>query len=954
MRVRLPSLFSIRPAALTLGTILVVGMLYVSGTPFVDLIELKTYDLRLLSRGRVRPFPAVVLAVIDEKSLATEGRWPWPRSKLAALVDMLSRDGARVIGFDMAFLEPDENAQNDLALANAIKQSSAAVVLGYFFFMSPADLHYGLEQQAIDQQLKYISAAKYPSVLYRGHGTAMVPFLRAYALKNNLEMFTAATAFSGYLSLRSDQDDVARRIPLVIQGGEEIFPPLAVWCAWHYLEKPPLTVQVGRYGVEGIQMGNRFIPTDKHGQLLMNYLGPPKTFPHVSISEILGGKLPSGMFTNKIVLVGATAVGTHDLLSTPLSPLYPAVEVHATVIDNILTQSFLTRPKWPKTYDLLAIITLGVLIGITLPWMGALKGLLCAMGLGVLYLVIACWLFVHAGVWLTLVYPLLALSTNYLGLSFNSIAQHLHQAFRDLQSELEERQRAEEALRQSEAHYRALVEGSLQGIAIVKRDGTRAFANSALARMWGYKGPEELVGRSIWEHIAPHELSRFQAAVEAHLRGEPAPLHDEYQAVKKDGTLIWVERLASLMTLNGEAVILEAYIDITERKRLETQLRQAHKMQAIGTLAGGIAHDFNNILTAILGYTELAMEERKQDKVLGGYLQGVLTAGHRAKDLVQQILAFSRQTEVARTPIQAHLLIKEVLGLLRAALPSSITIQPVIDPYAGAVLADPTQIQQVVLNLCTNAAHAMRESGGVIEVHLEPVDLPTDYTTATAVLRAGPYVRLIVRDTGDGMAPEIRERIFEPFFTTKSIGEGTGMGLAVVHGIVTSYGGGITVESAPGQGTTFAVYLPRLVAPTTSTVDTEEPLPGWHERILLVDDEEALVRLWQAALEHLGYSVVVCTSSPAALDVFRAAPQSFDAVITDYTIPTMTGEVLAHELRRIRPDIPIILSTGFSDTMTAERARVLGINAFVLKPLGVHDLNLTIRRVLAQRMAQET
>jgi PAS domain S-box-containing protein len=472
--------------------------------------------------------------------------------------------------------------------------------------------------------------------------------------------------------------------------------------------------------------------------------------------------------------------------------------------------------------------------------------------------------------------------------------------------------------------------------------------------MWGYAGPEELVGRSIWEHIAPHELSRFQATVEAHLQGEPAPLHDEYQTVKKDRTLIWVERLASLMTLNGEAVILGAYIDITERKRLEAQLRQAHKMQAIGTLAGGIAHDFNNILTAILGYTELAMEERKQDRVLRGYLQGVLTAGHRAKDLVQQILAFSRQTELARTAIQAHLLIKEVLGLLRAALPSTITIQPFIDPSAGAVLADPTQIQQVVLNLCTNAAHAMRESGGVIEVRLEPVDLPTDYTTVTTDLRAGPYVRLTIRDTGHGMTPEIMERIFEPFFTTKSMGEGTGMGLAVVHGIVTSHGGGLTVESAPGQGTTFAVYLPRLVAPTTSTVNTQEPLPGWHKRLLLVDDEEALVHLWQAALEHLGYSVVVCTRSPEALNVFRAAPQSFDLVITDYTMPALTGEVLAQELRRIRPDIPIILYTGLSDTMTAERARVLGIDAFVLKPLGVHDLNLTIRQVLAQRMAQET
>jgi nitrogen-specific signal transduction histidine kinase len=403
--------------------------------------------------------------------------------------------------------------------------------------------------------------------------------------------------------------------------------------------------------------------------------------------------------------------------------------------------------------------------------------------------------------------------------------------------------------------------------------------------------------------------------------------------------------------LNGEAVILEVYIDITERKRLETQLRQAHKMQAIGTLAGGIAHDFNNILTAILGYTELAMVERQQDRVLGGYLRGVLTAGNRAKDLVQQILAFSRQTERERTPIQVHLLIQEVLDLLRVALPSNIAIQPVIDPYAGSVLADPTQIHQVVLNLCTNAAHAMRETGGVIEVRLEPVDLPNDCTTGTADLKAGAYVRLTVRDTGHGMAPEIMERIFEPFFTTKNVGEGTGMGLAVVHGIVTSNGGAITVESAPEQGATFAVYLPRLVTPTTATVDIQEPLPGGCERMLFVDDEAALVRLWQAALERLGYIVVVCTSSLEALDVFRAAPQHFDLVITDYTMPIMTGEVLAHELRRTRPDIPIILYTGFSDTTVAERARALGIDAFVLKPVRVRDLNLAIRQVLAQRMA---
>src|SRR5918996_2525068 len=312
MRFFLKFLFSIHPAFLTLGTILVVVILFLSGTPILDLVELKTYNLRFLSRGPLQPSPAVVMALVDEKSLDTEGRWPWPRSKFAALVDVLSHDGARVIGFDIGFLEPDENSQNDLALANAIKHSSAAVALGYFFYMNEATLGYQIEQQEIDQQLKRISASKYPFILYKEQGMDGVPFFRAYAPKSNLAMFTEAAASSGYFNLGIDQDGVIRRMPLMIQGGEGLFPSLAVLCAWHYLGKPQLMVKVGRYGVERVQMGDRFIPTDETGQLLINYVGPVKAFPHFSISDILSGKLAGGTFTDKIVLVGTTAVGTQD------------------------------------------------------------------------------------------------------------------------------------------------------------------------------------------------------------------------------------------------------------------------------------------------------------------------------------------------------------------------------------------------------------------------------------------------------------------------------------------------------------------------------------------------------------------------------------------------------------------------------------------------------------------
>ena len=451
MRVALKSWFAINPASLTVCSILLAAALMLFKAPFFDAIELRTYDFRLRSRGQLQPSPAVLLALIDEKSLDTEGRWPWPRSRLATLVDILSQDGAKVIGFDIGFLEPDENSQlklidqfdqeidalaienpkladfisarrrhadNDRALTDAIKRSSAAVVLGYFFHMDEASLDYRLAPEAINQQLKRIDASKYPLVMYENPSREkIIPFKSAYAPESNLDMLTKAAASSGYFTLFSDQDGVVRWMPLVIKGGAELFPPLAVVVAWHYLDKPQLMVKVGRYDVDGVQIGQRFVPTDKNGQVLINYLGPPKTFPHISISDILHGKVPAGTFKDKIVLVGATATGTYDMRSTPVSAVYPGVEIHATVIDNILKQNFIIKPSWSTIYDLVAIIILGSLVGIFLPRMSAIKGLLFAAGLFALHILTARWLFINTGVWINVVYPLLALSTNYTALT---------------------------------------------------------------------------------------------------------------------------------------------------------------------------------------------------------------------------------------------------------------------------------------------------------------------------------------------------------------------------------------------------------------------------------------------------------------------------------------------------------------------------------------------------------
>jgi adenylate cyclase len=450
MRFSLKHIFSINPASLTFASIVLVLALFLTGIPILDMIELKTYDLRFVSRGHLTPSPAVVLALIDEKSLDKEGRWPWPRSKLARLVDILSQDGAKVIGFDIGFLEPDENsdlkfiaqldemvgdlnikndklahfldeskknADNDLALAKAIRNSSAAVVLGYFFHMSQADLEYRIEKRQIDQQLERIRASKYPLIVYEEAAKETSPFIRAYAPEANLTILSDSATSQGFFFVAADRDGVVRWMPLIMQCGEDIYPHLAVSCAWLYLDRPQLLVKVARYGVKGIQMGKRFIPTDENGQLLINYLGPPKTFPHFPITDILNGSIPKGSFAGKIVLVGATAMGTHDLRSTPFSPLFPGVEIHATVIDNILKQNFLTKPKWSMIYDLFAIILLGVITGIALPYMSALKGVFFATGLFILHIFIAQWLFVNSRVWLNIVYPLTVIIIAYTSLT---------------------------------------------------------------------------------------------------------------------------------------------------------------------------------------------------------------------------------------------------------------------------------------------------------------------------------------------------------------------------------------------------------------------------------------------------------------------------------------------------------------------------------------------------------
>jgi signal transduction histidine kinase/ActR/RegA family two-component response regulator len=415
-----------------------------------------------------------------------------------------------------------------------------------------------------------------------------------------------------------------------------------------------------------------------------------------------------------------------------------------------------------------------------------------------------------------------------------------------------------------------------------------------------------------------------------------------------------LESLEFYRLLQKQNIILEKKVE--ERTKAlahsERQLQQAMKLQAIGTLAGGIAHDFNNILSPIVGYTELSMDDIPEDSQARKYLEGILKATNRAKELVQQILMFSRQNRQERQPMKVQNLIKEALKLLRATIPATVEINCDVGQDCGPIMGDPTQIHQVIMNLCTNAYHAMQETGGSLDVSLKEIDISYEQTMERLGMKLGKHLQLTVKDAGHGMEPEVLERIFEPYYTTKEQGKGTGLGLSVIHGIVKNHGGHITVSSQPGKGAVFNIYLPVIdhIDVETESAETTIATNG-SERILLIDDEEQIIDFEQQILERLGYKVISKTDSEEALEEFAAQPGQFDLVITDMTMPKMTGDQLARKMMDIKPEIPVILCTGFNEAITEEKALAMGIDKFVMKPIVKDKLANTIRAVLDNRKA---
>ncbi|MDY6905000.1 MAG: PAS domain S-box protein [Thermodesulfobacteriota bacterium] len=512
--------------------------------------------------------------------------------------------------------------------------------------------------------------------------------------------------------------------------------------------------------------------------------------------------------------------------------------------------------------------------------------------------------------------------------------------------DITERKQAEALLRDSEEQFRHFFEHLTIGVAVYEavEDGNDFVfsdmnpAGQQLSRV----SIDDIRGKRLTE-IFPgvRDLGLFKALQGTWQTGQPG--HVPLNKYTDNRITQWVENRVFQIP-SGKVVAV--FDDRTEIVRLEEGLRQAQKMESIGTLAGGIAHDFNNILASIIGFTELAMDDAEKGTPLADNLAEIDIAGKRARDLVKQILTISRHDEKRIQPFQLTSVIKEALKMLRATIPASIEFREGITGDPLVIEADPIQTHQVLINLITNAKQAMADGPGVLEISVKSVDFGADITNTYPDVKPGKYARIVVSDTGTGISEENLDKIFEPYFTTKEKGTGTGLGLSVVHGIVKSAGGYITVNSEPGKGTTFHVYLPLAQkAAIRKTENDVEQIPHGKERVLLVDDEAAIVKIQQTRLEKLGYHVTPKTSSLEALEIFRSSPDTFDLVITDMAMPKMTGDKLAMAVKSIRPEVPVILCTGFNEKVNNQRNNGY-IDELMMKPIGKVEMAKRVRKVL--------
>ncbi|MCE5264622.1 MAG: CHASE2 domain-containing protein, partial [Deltaproteobacteria bacterium] len=884
----------------------------------------------------------MVIIDLDEKTLNRYGQWPWPRYRVAELLDKIAAMGPAVTGLDMIFAEPDRTSAGRLLKdLEAVYKRRIAVeglpdelsdndrILAETLARSPFVLgnHFHFDGPGNNSEQCVLHPVKVSLLQSTGKQEENFGIPESTGVVCNVTILSEKVGASGFLNFSPDRDGMLRRLPLLIQFNGKVYTSLALATVMKLKGADNLLLKKDGNALRSINYKGTSVPVDRHGRLLIKFRGPKRSHDYVSAADIMGGTVSSERLKGRVALVGTSAAGMAESVATPFGPTYPGVEVHATIIDNLLTGDFISVPGWSNGLVLLLVLVSGVLLSLFLSFRNAIS---CFVVM--LLFVIGLWLatqqiFFHRGLFMGTAFPIASVVCNYIFLAFLK-----HRS---------DQKRAEEKSRQSEEKFMKIFMSAPYCMAITRmKDGLILDANQGFEETLGWKREEAIGTRStdprfnFWVNPEEREL------MVEDLKAGREIIQREFQFRGSDGVPRPGIYSSRPIRIAGEACLIFILQDITNRKRLEEerqklehQLLQAQKMDAIGQLAGGIAHDFNNMLTVIVGNTELALNRVPPSDRLHESLQDILNAGRRSADLTRQLLAFARKQPVSPKVLDLNDTVAGILKMLQRLIGENINLVWRPGQALWHVKIDPSQVDQLLANLTVNARDAMNKPGEII-IQTSNTICDEAHLSAHPESVPGEYVLLAVSDEGCGMESQTLANIFEPFFTTKKEGVGTGLGLATVYGIVKQNGGFISVDSEPGQGTTFRIYLPRY---KTEGLEAEGYKPaaepqGGTETVLIVEDEESVLNLSKAMLEKLGYKVLAVKGTDHALRLAMEYTGNIDLLLTDVVMPGINGRELAEAIIGIKPGLKCLYMSGYAADVISHQGFLEEGIQFISKP----------------------
>jgi PAS domain S-box-containing protein len=912
---------------------------------FVASVDYRVCDLLTGWAPRGEQSQSVVVVGIAPPSSGRFVRWPWRHDLVAELVNRVVDAGAAVIVLDLLLPEEDQRTP-----ARDVPKAPRSVtnddVLAASLARVPSVLGYSLQ---FDRGARSHQTCSPPPlhlvVVAPEHGSDA--FFHASGLVCTAPVLAHAAAATGFLNAAPDPDGKLRGLPVIAEYGGRYYPSLDLATVDVYHRVSRMQLRADARGAEWLRLDGEMVPLEGHSTLRLRYRGPGRSFPYVSAADLLKGRAPADKLRGKIAIIGASAQGLENSVATPTDPTFPDLEVHATAIDDLVQGDFYHRPSEGLILEVLLSLVAGLAATLVLTF---IRSLWAAVITGLMTAVV--WAGCSALLSTTgvLISPLPAtgvLACVFLALTLTNYRVERRRAERTERQLASARERAEEVRQESESRYQRLVENISDAIITVDQTGRLVFANRRF-REWFGLNDDVVRDLPMEDYVAPEFRETVREHRQSLLTGQAVSSQLEYQGIRADGARIWIEALMTTVEEGGRIIGTQSALrDVTERKRLEAQYLQAQKLESLGRLAGGVAHDFNNLLTVINGYSDMLAAELTGNQSLADMARQIHRAGGRAAELTMQLLTFSRKQVVERKPLDLNVVVEESRKMLQRVVGEDVEVESRLGSSLGKVLADAGQMQQVLMNLVVNARDSMPK-GGKLTIETRNGEVDEAFSKGRPELAPGRYVYLGVTDTGTGMSEEIQRQIFDPFFTTKEPGKGTGLGLATVYSIVRQNEGAIWVESAPGTGSKFHIYLPwtQTAAPANAAAEPVVVTEG-NETLLLVEDQDAVRELIEKMLTNHGYEVLPASNGAEAIGLAAHHPATIHLLITDVILPGMNGRAVADELLSTRPEMKVLYISGYSEEILG-RQGVLDSNvAYLTKPFSKDWLVSKVQETLA-------